>query len=66
MAKIDLGKIKLAFEGEWDPNVTYELDDVVQWGGKLWINTQTYLANGFETFAPGDKGLGYKNHRTIT
>ena len=65
MAKIDLGKIKLAFEGEWDPNVTYELDDVVQWGGKLWINTQPYLANGFETFAPGDKGLGYKNHRTI-
>ena len=31
MAKIDLGKIKLAFEGEWDSHVTYELDDVVQW-----------------------------------
>ena len=65
MATIDLGKLKFSFEGDWDPSVTYETGDLVQHGSKIWYCKKSYTPNSHETFAPGDKGQGYKNYKTL-
>lgn len=34
---IDLGKVKFNWKGAYDPAVTYDVDDVVQYGGSSWV-----------------------------
>lgn len=36
---IDLGKLRFNFAGEYDPGVTYELNDIVKFGGNIYIYT---------------------------
>ena len=36
---IDLGKIRFSFEGDWTASATYEYNDVVRYGGDLFVYT---------------------------
>ena len=52
MAKINLGRVKFAFQGDWNANTNYRKDDVCWFNNSLWICTNPYLSNGFDNMAP--------------
>ena len=66
MAKINLGRVKFAFQGDWNANTNYRKDDVCWFNNSLWICTNPYLSNGFDNMAPGDKNTGYYWTRTFS
>ena len=39
MAKINLGRVKFAFQGDWNNNTNYRKDDVCWFNNSLWICT---------------------------
>jgi hypothetical protein len=43
---IDLGKIRFYFAGQWDDAATYELNDVVKYGGNVYVYTYTVASQG--------------------
>ena len=59
MAKINLGRIKLQFQGEYDKSQVYRRDDIVYHNNCMWILTSEYMPDGTNAFAPGTKILGY-------
>ena len=59
MAKINLGRIKLQFQGEYDKNQSYRRDDIVYHNNAMWILTNEYMPDGTNAFAPGTKIFGY-------
>ena len=59
MAKINLGRIKLQFQGEYDTNQLYRRDDIVYHRNAMWILTSEYLPDGSSAYAPGSKVQGY-------
>ena len=59
MAKINLGRIKLQFQGEYDRDQLYRRDDIVYHSNAMWIMTNEYLADGSSAYAPGSKVQGY-------
>jgi hypothetical protein len=59
MAKINLGRIKLQFQGEYDREQLYRRDDIVYHSNAMWILTNEYLADGSSAYAPGSKVVGY-------
>ena len=66
MAKINLGRVKFAFQGDWNNNTNYRKDDVCWFNNSLWICTNPYLSNGYDNMAPGDKNTGYFWTRTFS
>ena len=66
MAKINLGRVKFAFQGDWNNNTNYRKDDVCWFNNSLWICKNPYLSTGYEECAPGDKHSGYKWTRTLS
>ncbi len=66
MAKINLGRVKFSFQGDWNNNTQYRKDDVVWFDNSLWICTNPYLSNGYDNYAPGDKNTGYFWTRTYS
>ena len=36
---IDLGKLRFYFAGDWDVATTYELNDIVKYGGNIYVYT---------------------------
>lgn len=36
---IDLGKLRFYFAGDWDSTTTYELNDIVKYGGNIYVYT---------------------------
>jgi hypothetical protein len=44
---IDLGKIRFYFAGLWDDTTTYELNDVVKYGGNVYIYTYALASEGY-------------------
>ena len=65
MAKINLGRVKFAFQGDWNANTNYRKDDVCWFNNSLWICTNPYLSNGFDNMAE-DKNTGYYWTRTFS
>ena len=59
MAKINLGRIKLQFQGEFDKNQVYRRDDIVYHNNAMYIMTNEYLPDGTNAYAPGTKIFGY-------
>ena len=59
MAKINLGRIKLQFQGEYNKEQLYRRDDIVYHSNAMWIMTNEYLADGSDAYAPGSKIYGY-------
>ena len=55
MAKINLGRIKLQFQGEFDKNQVYRRDDIVYHNNAMYIMTNEYLPDGTNAYAPGPK-----------
>lgn len=43
---IDLGKIRFYFAGQWSSTATYELNDVVRYGGNVYIYTYALASSG--------------------
>lgn len=43
---IDLGRIRFAFQGTWSASATYELNDVVKYGGSSYVYTNTNTTSG--------------------
>jgi hypothetical protein len=43
---IDLGKIRFHFAGTWQPGAEYELNDVVRYGGHLYVYTAALSSTG--------------------
>ena len=66
MAKINLGRVKFSFQGDWNNDTNYRKDDVVWFDNSLWICTNPYLSNGYDNYAPGDKNTGYFWTRTFS
>ena len=66
MAKINLGRVKFSFQGDWNNDTNYRKDDVVWFDNSLWICTNPYLSNGYDNYAPGDKNTGYFWTRTYS
>ena len=66
MAKVNLGRVKFSFQGDWNKNTNYQKDDVVWFNNSLWICKNPYLSTGYEECAPGDKHSGYKWTRTLS
>ena len=52
MAKINLGRIKLQFQGEFDKNQVYRRDDIVYHNNAMYIMTNEYLPDGTNAYAP--------------
>jgi hypothetical protein len=44
---IDLGKIRFYFAGLWDDTTTYELNDVVKYGGNVYIYVYALASEGY-------------------
>ena len=59
MAKINLGRIKLQFQGEYNKDQQYRRDDIVYHNNAMWIMKQEYFADGSSAYAPGTKIFGY-------
>ena len=34
---IDLGKLRFHFAGEWSSGTTYEINDIVKYGGNVYV-----------------------------
>ena len=66
MAKVNLGRVKFSFQGDWNKNTNYQKDDVVWFANSLWICKNPYLSTGFDECAPGDKDTGYRWTRTLS
>lgn len=66
MAKINLGRVKFSFQGDWNNDTNYRKDDVCWFDNSLWICTNPYLSNGYDNYAPGDKNTGYFWTRTYS
>ena len=66
MAKINLGRVKFAFQGDWNANTNYQKDDVCWFNNSLWICTNPYLSNGFDNMRSSDKNTGYYWTRTFS
>lgn len=43
---IDLGKIRFYFAGQWNDSATYELNDVVKYGGNVYVYTYALASSG--------------------
>ena len=43
---IDLGKLRFYFAGEYSPTTTYEVNDVVKYGGNVYVYTSVVAAAG--------------------
>jgi hypothetical protein len=43
---IDLGRIRFYFKGEYDALVSYELNDVIKYGGGSYVYTSTLSSIG--------------------
>ena len=43
---IDLGKLRFYFAGEYSPSTTYEVNDVVKYGGNVYVYTSVVAAAG--------------------
>ena len=66
MAKINLGRVKFAFQGDWNANTNYRKDDVCWFNNSLWICTNPYYQMVLTICAPGDKNTGYYWTRTFS
>ena len=44
---IDLGKIRFFFAGTWSDATTYELNDVVKYGGNVYVYTYALASQGY-------------------
>ena len=66
MAKVNLGRVKFSFQGDWNKNTNYQKDDVVWFANSLWICKNPYLSTGYDECAPGDKDTGYRWTRTLS
>lgn len=63
---IDLGKIRFYFAGTWQPGAEYELNDVVRYGGNLYVYTAALSSVGhtpaegayWSTMMEGSRYLG--------
>lgn len=44
---IDLGKIRFFFAGTWSDSTTYELNDVVKYGGNVYVYTYALASQGY-------------------
>ena len=65
MAKINLGRVKFAFQGDWNANTNYRKDDVCWFNNSLWICT-TLTYQMVLTIWRGDKNTGYYWTRTFS
>lgn len=43
---LDLGKLRFHFQGDWDVNTEYEFNDVVRYGGNVYVYTNSVKATG--------------------
>lgn len=43
---IDLGKLRFSFAGEWDTSTVYETNDVVKYGGNVYVYTHALKTSG--------------------
>lgn len=43
---INLGKLRFAFSGEWDESTNYEFNDVVRYGGNVYVYTYALKTSG--------------------
>ena len=43
---IDLGKLRFHFAGEWSSTTTYEINDIVKYGGNVYVYSNIARANG--------------------
>jgi hypothetical protein len=43
---IDLGKLRFYFAGDWNANTTYESNDIVKYGGNVYVYTYGLKTNG--------------------
>jgi hypothetical protein len=43
---IDLGKLRFHFAGEWASGTTYERNDIVKYGGNVYVYTHTLKTSG--------------------
>jgi hypothetical protein len=43
---IDLGKLRFSFAGEWSVSTTYEINDIVKYGGNVYVYTYAVRASG--------------------
>jgi len=66
MAKINIGRIKFSFQGDWNKNTNYRTDDIVWHDNCFWILKQPYYADGSESCAPGEKNKPYRWHDTFS
>ncbi len=44
---IDLGKLRFHFAGNWQAGVTYERNDIVKYGGNIYVYTYALSTSGF-------------------
>ena len=49
MARVNLGRIKTVFKGEWSTTSAYVIDDIVKNGGGLYICNADHIAGDFAT-----------------
>ena len=43
---IDLGKLRFHFAGEWSNSTTYEINDIVKYGGNVYVYSNIARSNG--------------------
>jgi len=46
MQLIDLGKLRFNFSGEWDVSTIYETNDVVRYGGNVYVYVYSLSSSG--------------------